>query len=130
MTAVNVPVLMLVGEKDGVAAGSLPDDLDASGYNRMKHTFENFIPPSLDYSRHMVVIKGANHLSIATMPDPMVDRSFLDEKEGIISRTVAHQIMREKVTAFVEYYVRGNPSALSVLTESEESPYVLEYASK
>lgn len=63
-TAVNVPVPMLAGEKDGVAAGALQDNPEATGYERIKYSFEDFIPPSQDGSRHLVVIKGANHFKI------------------------------------------------------------------
>ncbi len=129
-SAINVPLLDIGGEKDGVASGALPDDPDASGYDRIKYTFENYIPASDDNSRHLLIIKGANHLSIAAGPDPTVDRSFWDQKEGIISRIVAHDIIKEKTTAFLEYYIRGEASAKTVLDAAAEDPYILEYTTR
>lgn len=124
---VNVPLLMLGGEKDGVAAGQTPDDADASGWERIKYTFNNYIDSSADNSRYLIGIRGANHLSIGTRPDPYFDRSFLDRKDGIMSSYMAHRIMKEKITAFVEYYAKGNPdpNILSVLTGSPAEPYIL-----
>jgi hypothetical protein len=128
-TPLNVPLLMLAGEKDGVAAGSVNGE-EKSGYERIKYTFENYIPASANNSRHLIGIKGANHLSIGTKPDPMIDRSFLDEKDGIISSYIAHRILQDKITAFLEYYTKGNASAFPVITESGSDPFVFDYAAK
>ena len=129
-TPVNVPLLMLGGEKDGVAAGPVPGNANASGYERIKYTFNSFVPASGNNSRYIIGIKGANHLSVGTRPDPLVDRSFLDGKDGIISSFIAHQIIQEKVMAFLEYYTKGNTSVLSVITGSGSEPFIYDYAVK
>ncbi|MCX8043459.1 MAG: hypothetical protein N3B18_04960 [Desulfobacterota bacterium] len=126
---INVPLLMMGGEKDGVAAGKIGNE-NKTGYERIRYTFDNYVPPSSDNSRYMLGIKGANHLSIATKPDPMVDRSFLDEKDGIISTYLAHQVMKEKITAFLQYYIKGETDALPVLTNSATDPFIFDYAVK
>lgn len=127
-TPVNVPILMLGGEKDGVAAGMTPVNANANGWERIKYTFDNYVPASTDNSRHLLGITDANHLSIGTRPDPMVDRSFLDEKDGIISSYVAHRVIQEKITAFLECYITGTASACSDISES--GPFIFEYAVK
>jgi len=129
-TPVNVPLLMLGGEKDGVAAGPVPGNANASGYERIKYTFNSFVPASGNNSRYIIGIKGANHLSAGTRPDPLVDRSFQDGKDGIISTYIAHRIIQEKVMAFLEYYSKGNSSTLPVLTGSGSEPFIYDYAVK
>lgn len=128
-TALNVPLLMLGGEKDGVAGGVI-NGVEKSGYERIKYTFENYISASSNNSLHLIGIKGANHLSIGTKPDPMVDRSFYDEKDGIISTYIAHRIIQEKITAFLEYYTKGIVSALPVITGSGSEPFIFDYVAK
>lgn len=128
-TPVNVPLLMLGGEKDGVAAGPI-SGVEKTGYERIKYTFDNYVPASSNSSRYILGIKGANHLSIGTKPDPMVDRSFLDEKDGIISSFIAHRVIQEKVTAFLEYYTKSNADALPVITGSGSEPFITDYAVK
>jgi len=126
---INVPLLMLGGEKDGVAAGPI-SGVEKTGYERIKYTFLNYVPASSDNSRYLLGIKGANHLSICNRPDPMVDRSFLDEKDGIISSYIAHQVMQEKITAFLQYYIKNDATALPVLTGSGSDPFIFDYAVK
>ncbi len=126
---INVPLLMLGGEKDGVAAGPI-GGIEKSGYERIKYTFNNYVPASSDNSRYLLGIKGANHLSIGTKPDPMVDRSFLDEKDGIISTYLAHQVIQEKVMAFLQYYIKNDANALPILTGSGSDPFIFDYAVK
>jgi hypothetical protein len=130
VTPVNVPLLMLGGEKDGVAGGKTPVNTDATGWERIKYTFDNYVNNSTDSSRYLIGIKGANHLSFGTRPDPMVDRSFLDEKDGIISSFIAHRILKEKITAFLECYIRGDSTAKSVLTGSASEPFIYDYKVK
>jgi hypothetical protein len=128
-SAVNVPLLMLAGEKDGVASGPI-SGVESSGYERIKYTFDYYVPASNDNSRHIIGIKGANHLSIGYRPEPSVDRSFLDEKEGIISPHIAHRIIAEKTTAFLEAYTRNDLTAKSIITGSGSDPFVFDYAAK
>lgn len=126
LTPVNVPALMLGGDKDGVAAGATPIDTDATGWERISYTFDNYIPASGDDSRHLIGISGANHLSIGTSPDPTIDRSFLDEKDGILSTYIAHRILKDLITSFLDGYVKGDGTALSNLNAAGSRPYIFE----
>lgn len=128
-TPVNVPLLMLGGEKDGVASGTI-NGIERSGYDRIRYTFDTYVPASGNASRYMIGIRGANHLSIGTRPDPAVDRSFLDDKDGIISAHIAHRVIAEKVTAFLQVYTRNDSAALPIITGSGSEPFIFDYAAK
>ena len=130
MTPVNVPLLMLGGEKDGVAAGAIPGNPDVTGWERIEYTFDNYVNSSSNNSRYLMGVKAANHLSFGTKPDPMVDRSFIDQKDGIISSFIAHRIFKEKITAFLKYYINGESSVLPILTGSGSEPFIYDYKVK
>jgi hypothetical protein len=92
-TAVNIPSLLIAGTKDSIADGTVLEDgveVEKSGYERMKLTFDQAIPVSTDSSRYFLGIKNANHFSIVGKPDPTVDVSFLDTQEGTMSQEMAH----------------------------------------
>jgi hypothetical protein len=86
-----------------------------SGYERMKMTFDQAIPASPDKSRYFLGIKNANHFSVVAKPDPTVDISFLDTQDGVMPQETAHQILKEKITAFFNYYLKGDRTAYPFL---------------
>jgi hypothetical protein len=134
-TAVNIPLLFIAAEKDAVGDGEVLENgelVQKSGYERMKLTFDQAIPVSTDKSRYFLGIKNANHFSIVLKPDPTVDISFLDTKEGVMPQDMAHQIFKEKITAFFNYYLKGDKSAYLSLSPAivQKQWFVKDYYTK
>lgn len=99
------PVLLLQGERDGVIAASRQryatggDDFDP-----IAHTFDQAVSPLAGSPSYHVLLRGANHFSIAHPPDAATARAFLDLP---ITRPAAQ--LRAEIFRLILAFLRSQP---------------------
>ena len=129
----DVAVLLLTGEHDGVMAASAVrygEEDDAERVDPVARTFDRAFAGGRGDVHH-VVLRGANHFTVAHPLDPTSARSFLDEPATGDEET-ARAAIAEAVGLFLAGQLRGDPAARQQLADwtSAPPPAVLSARSK
>ncbi|WP_143219843.1 alpha/beta hydrolase family protein [Actinomadura sp. CNU-125] len=107
---VDGPVLLGVGTRDGVIAGSADRYGRDDASDPVTRTFTEALRDPRDL---LAVVRGANHFAIADPVDPTAARAFLDRTPGT-DPAEARRAFADLVVAFLRAHVRGDdvtPSA-------------------
>ncbi|MGX1810547.1 alpha/beta hydrolase family protein [Nocardia sp. NPDC055321] len=113
---VNCPVLLGVGDDDGVIRGSA-DRYGEDGADRpdpVRRTFDEALPAG---EHLLAVVPGANHFGIADA-DPTAARAFLDGPGGIDAVAPFARL----TTLFLHAHLRGDPAAKTALARLGDEP--------
>ncbi|GGV18363.1 hypothetical protein GCM10010182_44660 [Actinomadura cremea] len=107
---VDCPVLLGVGTRDGVIAGSSDRYSRDDASDPVTRTFTEALRDPRDL---LAVVRGANHFAVADPVDPTAARAFLDRPPET-DPAEARRAFTGLVTAFLRAHVRGQdvtPSA-------------------
>ena len=119
----DVAVLLLTGEHDGVMAASAVRYGEEAGDERVDpvaRTFDRSFPGGRGDVFH-VVLRGANHFTVAHPLDPTSARAFLDEP-ATTDEDEARAALAETVQLFLDGHLRADADARSRLTDWTTAP--------
>ena len=119
----EVAVLLLTGEHDGVMAASAVrygEQDDADRVDPVARTFDAAFAGGRGDVHH-VVLRGANHFTVAHPLDPTSARSFLDEP-ATGDEDVARAAIADAVRLFLDGHLRGDASARKRLADWTSAP--------
>ncbi|MFC6879295.1 MULTISPECIES: alpha/beta hydrolase family protein [Actinomadura] len=100
---VDGPVLLGVGTRDGVIAGSSDRYGPDTAADPVARTFHEALSGPDDL---LAVLPGANHFTIADAPDPTAARAFLD-LPAACDEAAARRAYTDLVIAFLRAHLRG-----------------------
>lgn len=118
----ELPVLLLAGERDGVMAASAVRYGEETGERAdpVARTFDHGLTGGRGDVHH-VVLRGANHFSMAHPLDPTSARSFLDEPATGDGEEVRAGLVAA-VGLFLDAHLRGNDLARAELASWDTAP--------
>lgn len=76
----DCPVLVVVGELDGIMAASKDRYGGGDGHDPVTRTFREALPPG--HEHRLEVLAGASHMAVVHPEDPTTARGFLDTPSG------------------------------------------------
>ena len=119
----DVAVLLMTGEHDGVMAASAVrygEDGDADRVDPVARTYDmSFAGGRGDV--HHVVLRGANHFTVAHPLDPTSARAFLDEP-ATGDEDEARSAIAETLGLFLRAQLRGDAAARDELASWSDAP--------
>jgi dienelactone hydrolase len=119
----EVAVLLLTGEHDGVMAASAVRYGEESGEGRVdpvERTFDRSFAGGRGDVHH-VVLRGANHFTVASPLDPTSARSFLDEPASG-DEDAARAAIADAAALFLDAHLRGDAAAAERLRSWDTAP--------
>ena len=119
----EVAVLLMTGEHDGVMAASAVrygEEADAERVDPVARTYDRAFSGGRGDVHH-VVLRGANHFTVAHPLDPTSARAFLDEP-ATGDEDVARAALAETVALFLAGQLRGDTAARDELASWATTP--------
>jgi dienelactone hydrolase len=118
----DVAVLLLTGEHDGVMAASAVryGEQEGQRLDPVQRTYEQSFAGGRGDVHH-VVLRGANHFTVAHPLDETSARSFLDEP-ATGDEDAARAALAETVALFLDGHVRGDADARAQLASWAAQP--------
>ena len=105
----DVPLLIIGGERDGVIAASshrYGDDTESSPTERVEKTFHKGVKGKRG-DRYLLIVRGANHFSLAWPKDTVTGRPFLDKKTKGSNKQI-RKYLAQVITNFCDYACTGS----------------------
>ncbi len=119
----EIAVLLATGEFDGVMAASAVRYGEEGGVDRMdpvERTFDQSFAGGRGDVHHLV-LRGANHFTVAYPLDLTSARAFLD-KPATGDEDVARAALAQAITLFLDASLRGDSTAAATLTTWNTAP--------